>query len=72
MNIPLIANWKEKFKAGNAKVYPLGPKDREIVNTEFYQLHAKDAWTGADLCHSHTYALWYKQLRQTAYAKNAQ
>ena len=23
MDIPLIANWEEKFKAGNAKVYPL-------------------------------------------------
>ena len=35
MDIPLIANWKEKFKAGNAKVYPLGPKDCEIVDAEF-------------------------------------
>ena len=35
MDIPLIANWKEKFKASNAKVYPLGPNDCKIVNIEF-------------------------------------
>ena len=35
MGIPLIANWEEKFKANNTKVYPLGPKDCKIVDTEF-------------------------------------
>ena len=38
MDIPLIANWEEKFKAGNAKVYLLRPKDCEIVDTECGQL----------------------------------
>ena len=33
MDIPLIANWEKKFKAGNAKVYLLGPKDCKIVDT---------------------------------------
>ena len=42
MEISLIANWKEKFKAGNAKVYPLGPKDCEIVNTEFDRLYCQE------------------------------
>ena len=41
MDIPLIANWKEKFIASNAKVYPLGPKDRKILNIEFDQLHCQ-------------------------------
>ena len=41
MEIPLIANREEIFKAGNAKVYPLGPKDCKIVNTEFDQLYCQ-------------------------------
>ena len=41
MDIPLITYWEEKFKAGNAKVYPLGPKDRKIVNTEFDKPHCQ-------------------------------
>ena len=35
IDIPLIANWETKFKADNAKVFPLGPKDCKIVNTKF-------------------------------------
>ena len=41
MNIPLIANWEEKFKAGNAKMYPQELKDHEIVDTEFNRLHCQ-------------------------------
>ena len=39
IDIPLIVNWEEKFKAGNAKVYLLGPKDCKIVDIEFDQLY---------------------------------
>ena len=48
MEIPLIANWKEKFKAGNAKMYSLGPKDCKILNIEFDQLHCQGRmdWSG--------------------------
>ena len=48
MDIPLIANWKGKFKAGNAKVHPLKPKDCKIVNTEFDQLYCQGHmdWSG--------------------------
>ena len=35
MDIPLVANKEEKFKADNNKVYPLGPKHCKIVDTEF-------------------------------------
>ena len=35
MDIPLVANWEEKFKAENAKMYPLRLRDREIVDTKF-------------------------------------
>ena len=41
IDIPLIANWEDKFKPGNAKVYPLGPKDRKIVDEEFDRLHSQ-------------------------------
>ena len=51
MDIPLIANWEEKFKAVNIKVYPLGPKDRKIVNIEFDRLHCQGRmdWSGSML-----------------------
>ena len=39
MDILLIANWEKRFKVDNARVYPPGPKDREIVDTEFHRLH---------------------------------
>ena len=42
MDIPLIANWEEKLKASNAKIYLLGPKDQEIVDTEFDRLHKQE------------------------------
>ena len=41
MDISLIANWEEKFKAGNAKVYPLRPKDCKIIDTEFDRFHCQ-------------------------------
>ena len=30
-----IAHWEEKFMAGNVKIYPLGPKDRNIATMKF-------------------------------------
>ena len=48
MDIPLIVNWEEKFKAGYVKVYPLGPKDRKIIDTEFNKFHHSGCidWSG--------------------------
>ena len=48
MDILLIANWEEKFKASITRVYSLGSKDCEIVDTEFDQLHCQGRmdWSG--------------------------
>lgn len=40
MTIPLVNNWRELYKAGQAKVYPVGPKDRAIIDADFDNLHA--------------------------------
>ena len=47
MDIPLLDNWKELYKAGQSKVYPLGPKDCEVIDQAFDQLHQQDCmeWT---------------------------
>lgn len=39
MSIPLIDNWAEKYKPGTAKVYPVGPKDKAIIDEDFDKLH---------------------------------
>ena len=46
MTIPLKEGWQDKTK-GKAKVYPLGIRDREIVDKEFDKLHAQGRmeWT---------------------------
>ena len=38
MRIPLKPNWEEKV-SGKAKVYPLGSKDRQVVDDTFDKLH---------------------------------
>ena len=38
MKIPLIDNWQDVYKPANTKVYPLGPRDREVVDKQFDKL----------------------------------
>ena len=47
MEIPLLDNWKELYKPGQAKVYPLGTKDRKVVDEAFNKLHEQGrmVWT---------------------------
>ena len=47
MEIPLLENWQELYKPGQAKVYPLGTKDCEIVDDSFEKLHRQGRmeWT---------------------------
>ena len=46
MRIPLKTNWADESK-GKAKVYPLSPRDRELVDAEFDKLHCQGRlfWT---------------------------
>lgn len=46
MKIPLKSDWEQRV-TGKAKVYPLGTKDRELVDDTFDELHRTDkmAWT---------------------------
>ncbi|KAI9789599.1 MAG: hypothetical protein M1816_005908 [Peltula sp. TS41687] len=39
MSIPLVDDWRTKYKAGTAKVYPVGPKDQAVIDMEFDRLH---------------------------------
>ena len=38
MKIPLQENWQSKI-TGKAKIYPLGIRDKEVVNNTFNKLH---------------------------------
>ena len=39
MKIPLVDNWQDVYKPANVKVYPLGPRNREVVDAQFDKLH---------------------------------
>ena len=39
MDISLLNNWKDLYKAGQSKIYSLGLKDHEVVNEAFNKLH---------------------------------
>lgn len=39
MEIPLIDNWKELYKAGQARVYPLGKRDKDVIDGAFDELY---------------------------------
>ena len=45
MEIPLLDNWQELYKPGQAKVYPLGTKDCELVDQAFDKLHQQGCMT---------------------------
>ena len=47
MEIPLLDNWKELYKPGQAKVYPVGQKDKAVIDDAFDRLHRQDRmeWT---------------------------
>ncbi len=47
MDIPLIDDWKTQYKPGQARVYPVGQKDREVIDTAFDKLQAQGRleWT---------------------------
>lgn len=39
MEIPLVDNWESLYKPGQARVYPVSQRDKQIINTEFDKLH---------------------------------
>ncbi len=47
MEIPLLDNWEELYKPGQARVYPLGQRDREVIDKEFDKLYTQNRleWT---------------------------
>ena len=47
MEIPLIENWREIYKPGQAKIYPVSPRDREVIDKTFDELHEQERmeWT---------------------------
>jgi hypothetical protein len=47
MQIPLIENWEKVYKPAANKVYPLGPKDRKVLDDTFDKLHEQGrmAWS---------------------------
>ena len=47
IKISLIENWRDLYKAGQARVYPLGTRDRKVVDEAFDKLHQQDRlkWT---------------------------
>lgn len=47
MEIPLVDNWQEQYKPGQARVYPVGAKDRQVIDEAFDKLHEQGRieWT---------------------------
>ena len=47
MDIPLVDNWKDLYKPGQARVYPLGEKDKAVIDKTFDELHEQNRmeWT---------------------------
>ena len=47
MEIPLVDNWESLYKPGQARVYPVGQRDKQVIDAEFDKLHAQDRmeWT---------------------------
>lgn len=47
MEIPLVDNWKDLYKAGQARVYPVGARDKQVINEAFDKLHEQGRmeWT---------------------------
>ncbi len=47
MEIPLVEDWREKYKPGQARVYPVGQTDRDIIDKAFDKLQGQDRaeWT---------------------------
>ena len=49
MDIPLLDNWRELYKPSQARVYPLGKADKQVIDEQFDKLHTQDRmeWTTA-------------------------
>ncbi|KAI1005182.1 hypothetical protein K3495_g3037 [Podosphaera aphanis] len=47
MTIPLVEDWETRYKLGQARVYPVGEKYREIIDKTFDELHSQGRlrWT---------------------------
>ena len=47
MEISLVENWQEIYKAGQARVYPVGVRDKEVIDKAFDKLHEQGRmeWT---------------------------
>ena len=42
MDILLLDNWRELYKAGQAKVYSIGKQDKDLIVKTFNKLHTED------------------------------
>lgn len=64
MDIPLVDNWPEIYKPGQARVYPLGQADKEVINAEFDKLHGQGRidWTAEATPFSFPYFIVWKAI----------
>lgn len=62
MEIPLLDNWRKLYKPGQVRVYPLGSKDKEVIDKEFDKLHDQDCmeWTITATPLSFPYFMFWK------------
>lgn len=47
MEIPLVDNWQELYKARQPRVYPVGVRGEQVIDEAFDKLHAQGImeWT---------------------------
>lgn len=64
MSIPLVDDWMDKYTPGTAKVYPVGPRDKAIIDEDFDQLHEQGrmSWSNEPTLFSFPYFVVWKTL----------
>ena len=66
MEIPLVEKWREIYNPGQAKAYPVGPKDRAIIDPDCDKLHAQGRmeWTTTSTPFAFPYFVIWKMAEQ--------
>ena len=67
MTIPLVENWEKKYKPGQARIYPVGKADQELIDKTFDELHRQKRlrWTTQSTPFSFPCFVVWKRVSET-------
>ena len=59
----MLDNWRELYKPSQARVYPLGKADKQVIDEQFNKLHTQDRieWITAVIPFSFPYFVIWKE-----------